>query len=576
MSYWDEEETIQDPPLEIIRTNNPESLKRNRFALRPDGTPDESQPFGEFYILMSKEEASQKGVRILGSEEPERDNLTRPSPSAQALKHSAAKEISAKISLLPSESQNAHGLCGGMGLVDGQICLDCEGRGHIILDSTIDGGYADLNSAACAHNQAVLNHNLFCTPDLCHSRCWFKQQLDELRRRLNISFQRPHPFRMKLGAFHYSGNLEELNQLTFMVVEDKWTPTAPGLRAFSTRNNVEGSRTTKIRPGDLVHLHLDFTNPYITMLVANVSESGALSGFAHIPTPGRSHPMNQGDEWFGDRIAYALIEDSFNPVSYSQKEELKKIQILYGELRSMFTGTEETILEFDHPKLTWVSNISSDVASKLDPIIEPHLQFRGYWIDQIPFGDLRDRSNEKWVDSFGNPFSKKFYATKVAVRRVVRGANPWSLENLARACNLPGGSSLRELLESMERINARIFGKESVRDNGELQLVFQPNLTSLIETEHLRLQQIAGRSIARSMENLNPSGYQGQEADRPEDHVSIFEECLHYHNIDSIMEYFEFLGEGPLDWSRSNIEMARALLHQGMSGREWRSEEPHV
>lgn len=490
----------------IIETNSLDTIaRRNRYKRDSFGAEDRSKPTGPFYVPKAGLKLDDMIPEMPAEERKRRSTLEYQRSKPIASNHEATKAITAAIGLVPTLTEHAHEDCGGTGLVskDGNLspCKKCEGRGHIVFDTTmgtgrqggtgedsgliIPGGHADLAYSIGAQNYSIQAHNFFCTGERCYDGCPIEPYVRHIREGQRSKGHTVKDWDIKFQTGRNSaenGYSEGLRRsLAYTSLEDLWEPTAPGLRARSATNNLEGAATNNIRVGDIVGFHGGF-DPGATMLVHSINADGSINGFRHSldfdsaqaereERNSRSRGMDvNGRPGLTQELMHDDPSDSFSATKLSgdhawKNDERASLIDLYGrrlitasDPSTRRTSTHTTIVDRKPTDLKWVESVHPHTVSRLNPIIEPHLQYRGHIYQTLPFGDIRDHEGNRLLQRTGEPYADSTYASNIRAVRVVRGRNAWSQSSLdASFANMVNADHKRKLHGLLTAIN---------RDNG--------------------------------------------------------------------------------------------------------------
>lgn len=532
LSEFDLTHVDKDPtgrPI-VVHTNNWETIaQRNRYKTDEFGDIDYSRPVGILHmpkpVTVKHEECDGKGCSECGDTGtvtepmmPEIDPRQRKFRKDFSLEiqrsrpiagdHKATKAFAAMMGMVPSLTQSAHDVCGGTGLdpkrrlFEDRLrpCAGCEGRGNTLFDTTasfstqggtgdgrqlvIPGGHAELQHSLGIHNLALQYHNFFCNGEKCFDGCRIEPLVRHIRegKRAKNHTTKDWEIKHQTGrASQDNGWNENLRSLlAYTVLEDQWEPTAPGLRAISAKNNLEGSATTAIRPGDIVGFHGGY-DPGATILVHSVNADGSINGFRHMidyesamgeieERNSRARAMDaSGRPGLTQDLTHTGPEDSFSFVQHTgtdawKNDERASLIDIYGNrlttasnASTRRSATHKTIVDRKPTDVRWVENIHPDTVSKLNPVIEPHLQYRGEVYQTMPFGRVTDNQGNRLVKRTGEPYAQSTYDSNVRVKRIVRGSNPWSLSSLHETfSNMTNGdekSKMYQLLSGINRAN---------------------------------------------------------------------------------------------------------------------------
>ena len=489
-------------PSDIIHTNNLDTiLRRNQHQESEEefGKPDYTRPIAPLYLPTKGVDISSLMPALSDEEYDSRHTIehARSQPIVNA-NHATTKALTLAMNIAPTLTDHAHDECTGTGLLldkNGRPmpCHGCEGRGHNIFDTSGHTDMAGLQHSYGAWNAALQAHNFYCTGPSCIPDCQIEPHVRAFREALMQAGHsvKDHHIKYQNGRYgEASGYGEELRRVTSpVVVEDHWEPTAPGIRAHSKHTNLEGSLTHNIRPGDLVSIHGIGTDPGATILVHSVNSDGTINGFQHSISyasadgeiqdrRSRSRGVDvNGKPGLSLELMHDDVRDSFSAIATSPEEEDLRNSLVdkFGKRLSTATGangrasaTHITTVDRKPTELRWVPSVSPDRLSKLNPMIEPHLQFRGQIYQTAPYGDVRDHNGNRMLQRTGRPYADSTYAKSVRAIKVYRGKNPWSLSNLHESFrNMKDAAAkdkMKDLLTSMNRRN----GVPSTRQNADV------------------------------------------------------------------------------------------------------------
>jgi len=476
-------------PTDIIHTNNIDTiLRRNRHEESEEefGKPDFTRPIAPLYLPTSGTDLSSLMPALSDEEHDRRHTMeyARSQPIVNS-NHAATKALTLAMNIAPTLTDHAHDECKGSGLVDKNgnpmPCAGCEGRGHTIFDTTGHTGMAGLKHSAGAWNAALHAHNFYCTGPSCFAGCAVEPHVRHIREDLTERGHtvKDHHIKYQHGRYgEASGYGEALRRiLAPIVVEDRWEPTAPGIRAHSTHTNLEGALTHNIRPGDLVSVHGVGIDPGATMLVHSVNSDGSLNGHYHAISfasadaeiqdrRDRSRGVDvNGKPGLSLELMHSDPKNSFSSIATSPEDQDLSNSLVdtFGKRLSTAAGANRrasavhiTTVDRKPTEMRWVENIGGDRVSKLNPIIEPHLQFRGHIYQTAPYGDILDHRGNRMLQRTGKPYADSTYAKSERVVKFYRGANPWSLSNLHEAFhNMKDADSKNKLMETLSSMNRR-------------------------------------------------------------------------------------------------------------------------
>lgn len=477
--------------IERILTNNLADLKRNRFEIDPiTGEPDPKKPTGKVYYEIFPEIKDDKPVddpqplnrfenQPLLKSAPRYNPAEREAQPVHDQRNASIKALDLAMRLVPTQTDHAHDACNATGLVfsDGRPipCSECEGRGNVLFDTTITGHHADLQSAIGQRNIDLQNHILFCDGPYCFDGCPIAEEVEPVRRALSDAGHTIHGYHVKpnVGASKNPYHEPLRRQLSYLILDDHYTSIATGLRALSARNNTRGAASTRVMPGDIVSLSHRKWDPGATMLVHSINHDGSLNGFtSEISYEDRmaeqasraelARKSRRGGEAVVD---YDLVHDDAREGFSSARptgdqafiaHERDSLADIFGRRLSL-TGKHQTVAKRKSTDLRFVSNIHPDLASKIDPIIAPQLQYAGHvFRTDRKFGEILGPDGRPLRTRTGREYAQTTKAASYPATVMTRNAEPFSLNNIhesLRSMTGGGRERLMGLLMSANQVN---------------------------------------------------------------------------------------------------------------------------